>query len=160
MPRNDRVNSGQMLSRQGHRLLQLGVALFLFAALEGFVIPALPVPRLGLSVHSLAALQGVMFLALGLVWPKLKVGATQSRIAFWGYVYSTFATLVPYALAALWGAGNTTIPLAAGPARGTAIQEGIIKAILYSAAPTFLIAIVVIIWGLRLVDTDSRPPAA
>jgi hydroxylaminobenzene mutase len=154
------MNSAHLLTRQGHRLLQLGVAMFLFAALEGFVIPALPVPRLGLSVHSLAALQGVMFLALGLTWPKLKVGATQSRIAFWGYVYSSFATLVPYVLAALWGAGNATIPLAAGQAHGTAVQEGIIKVVLYSAAPTFLIAIVIILWGLRLVDRGSRPPAA
>src|SRR5919109_1168122 len=148
--------SAHLLARQGHRLLQLGVALFLFTALEGFVIPALPVPRLGLSVHSLAALQGVMFLALGLTWPKLKVSATQSRIAFWGYVYSSFATLVPYVLAALWGAGNATIPLAAGQAHGTAVQEGIIKVVLYSAAPTFLIAIVIILWGLRVIDSGSR----
>jgi (hydroxyamino)benzene mutase len=154
------MNSTQLLSRQGHRLLQLGVALFLFTALEGFVVPALPVPRLGLSVHSLAALQGVMFLALGLVWPKLKLGVTQVRIAFWGYVYSSFATLVPYVLAALWGAGNTTIPLAAGAAHGTAIQEAIVKVVLYSAAPTFLVAVVVILWGLRLIDTESRPSAA
>ena len=32
-------------------MLQPGVALFVFAAIEGFVIPVLPVPRLGLSVH-------------------------------------------------------------------------------------------------------------
>src|SRR5438105_14666857 len=147
------MNSTQLLSRQGHRLVQLGVVVFLFAALVGFVMPALPVPRLGLSVHSLAALQGVMFLALGLVGPKLEVGITQSRIAFWTYVYSSFATLIAYVLAALWGAGNATIPLAAGSAHGTASQERIIKVILYSAAPTFLVAIAVILWGLRLIDT-------
>ena len=57
------------LLRQGHRLLQLGVALLVFAAFEGIVIPALP-----------------MLL-----------------------VYSTFATLAAYVMAAMWGAGGSTM---------------------------------------------------
>jgi (hydroxyamino)benzene mutase len=149
------MNVSSMLSRQGHRMLQIGVYLFLFSALEGFAIPSLPVPRLGLSVHTLSALAGVMVLGLGLLWPKLNLGATASRIAFWTYIYSSFATLVPYVLAAVWGAGNSTIPLAAGTAHGSAVQEAIIKIVLYSAAPTFLIAIALIIWGLRMVDAQS-----
>lgn len=142
-------------SRQGHRLLQIGVGLFLFSALEGFVIPALPVPRLGLSVHTLSVFQGLMLLGLGLLWPRLSLGPTASRVAFWTYIYSSFATLIPYVLAAVWGAGNSTIPLAAGSARGSAFQEAVIKVVLYSAAPTFLIAIALIIWGLRMVNTES-----
>lgn len=63
-------------------MLQIGVVLFVFSALEGFAIPSLPVPRLGLSVHTLSALQGVILLGLGLLWPKLNLGATASRIAF------------------------------------------------------------------------------
>jgi hydroxylaminobenzene mutase len=149
-----------LLTRQGHRLIQLGAALLLFAALEGFIIPALPVPHLGLSVHTLAGLEAVIFLALGLTWPRLRLGATAARVAFWTYVYSSFATLVPYTLAALWGAGNTTIHLAAGPARGTPIQETIIKVTLYSAAPTFLVAIVLILYGLRLGRSELFPPPA
>src|SRR5581483_4328685 len=129
------VNTSNLLARQGHRMLQIGVALFVFAALEGFVIPSLPVPRLGLSVHTLSALQGVMLLGLGLLWTRLKLSARASSVAFWTYVYSSFATLVPYILAALWGAGNTTIPLAAGTAHGTDLQEMIIKVVLYTAAP-------------------------
>lgn len=149
------MNSPNMLSRQGHRMLQTGVALFLFSALEGFVVESLPFPRLGLSVHTLSALEGVILLALGLLWPRLNLSATASRIAFWAFLYSTFATLIPYILAAVWGAGNSTIPLAAGPAHGSDLQETIIKVVVYTAAPTFLISIVLIIWGLRIVDTRS-----
>jgi hydroxylaminobenzene mutase len=149
------MNISNMLSRQGHRLLQTGVALFLFSALEGFVVEFLPFPRLGLSVHTLSALEGVVLIALGLLWPRLNLGATASRIAFWTMLYSVFATLVPYVMAAVWGAGNTTIPLAAGPAHGTDLQEAIIKVVVYTAAPTFLISIALIIWGLRLVDVQS-----
>jgi hydroxylaminobenzene mutase len=146
--------SSTLLARQGHRMLQVGVALFAFAAVEGFVIPILPFPRLGLSVHTLSALQGVMLLGLGLLWPRLKLGAATARIAFWTYLYSSFATLVPYVLAAVWGAGNSTIPLAAGAAHGNDVQEAIIKVVLYTAAPTFLIAMALVLWGLRLGKTQ------
>ena len=63
-----------MLSRQGHRLLQIGVALILLTSFEGFVIPDFAAPRLGLSAHSLMALLGVLFVAMGLLWPKLRLG--------------------------------------------------------------------------------------
>jgi len=151
----EHMNSSNMLSRQGHRMLQIGIALFVFSGLEGFAIPHLPVPPLGRSVHTLSGLQGVMILALGLLWPRLNLGATASRIAFWTYIYSSFATLVPFVLAAVWGAGNTTIPLAAGAARGSALQEAIINIVLYSAAPPFFISMALILWGLRIVGAQS-----
>jgi hypothetical protein len=49
-----------------------------------------------MAAHARAASPGVMFLAFGLLWPRLKVGVNQARIAFWGYVYSMFATLLAY----------------------------------------------------------------
>src|SRR5947207_10943314 len=76
-----------MLSHQGHRLLQIGVVLFLFASFEGFAIPSFAAPRLGLSAHSLMALLGVLFIAMGLLWPKLSLGTAASRLAFWLFVY-------------------------------------------------------------------------
>src|SRR6266536_2806768 len=129
------MNSSPLLSRQGHRLLQMGVALFVFSSVEGFVIPYFPAPRLGLSAHTLSALQGVLLLALGLMWPRLTLGVVASRIAFWSFVYSAFAILAAYVMAAAWGAGNETMALAAGVAHGTAVQEAVIKSMAYSSAP-------------------------
>ena len=148
------MNASSMLSRQGQRMLQIGIALFVFSGLEGFAIPQLPAPALGRSVHTLSGLQGVMILALGLFWPRLHLGATASRIAFWTYIYSSLATLFPFVLAAVWGAGNTTMPLAAGAARGSAFQEAIISIVLYSAAPPFFISMALILWGLRTKDEE------
>jgi len=138
-------------------MLQIGIAHWVFSGLEGFVIPRLRSPALGLSVHTLSGLQGVMMLALGLLWPRLRLGATASRIAYGTYIYCSLATLVPYVLAAVWGAGNTTIPMAAGNARGTARQEAIIKTILYSAAPTFFVSMAIVLWGLRQIEVTGRP---
>jgi hydroxylaminobenzene mutase len=145
-----------ILSRQGHRLLQIGVALFLFSSLEGFVIPSVAAPRLGLSVHTLSALEGVILVARGLLWPRLNLGVRASRIACWFFVYSVFATLIPYVLAAIWGAGNSVIPLAAGNAHGSDFQEAVITVVLYTAAPTVIISLVLILWGLHIVDVQSN----
>ncbi len=143
------MNSSNMLSRQSHRLLQVGVALLVFSSLEGLAIPYLAAPRLGLSAHTLSALQGVLLLVLGLVWTRLRLGATTSRIAFWSFIYSAFAILAAYVMAAAWGAGNETMPLAAGSAHGSAFQEIVIKGVAYSSAPTGLIAFALILSGLR-----------
>jgi hydroxylaminobenzene mutase len=150
------MNSSNILSRQGQRLLQIGVGHFVFSGVEGFAIPGLTSPALGLAVHRLSALQGVMMLTLGLFWPRLRLGATASRVAYWTYIYSSVATLVPYVLASVWGAGNTTIPLAAGTARGNARQESTIKVILYSAAPSFFVSMALVLWGLRMSDDGGE----
>ncbi len=150
------MNRGNLLSRQGHRMIQTGAALLVFVALEGFVIPVLASPNLGLSVHRLGALQGALLLGLGLVWPRLKLGAGAARIAFWTYLYSSFATLISYVLAAVWGAGNTVMQIAAGAARGSSMQETAIRIVVYSAAPTFLVSMAFVIRGLRT-GKESQP---
>ena len=143
------MNSSEMLSRQGRRLLQLGIALFLFTSFEGFVIPALPMPNLGRSVHTLSAFSGVLFVAVGLMWPTLKFGTAAARIAFWFLVYSAFATIAGFVLAAFWGAGGSIIPIAAQGARGSDFQEAVIQAVMYPATPTGIIAFALMLWGVR-----------
>src|SRR5262245_55381586 len=75
--------SPHILAKQGHRLLQIGVALFLFTSFEGFAIPFFASPVVGRSVHTLSALFGLILLAFGLLWPRLRLGVAPSRIAFW-----------------------------------------------------------------------------
>ncbi|MDX8498655.1 hypothetical protein RFM99_09500 [Mesorhizobium sp. VK4C] len=149
------MNASSPLSRQGHRLLQIGIALLLFSSFEGFAIPYLAAPRLGLSAHTLSGLQGVLLLALGLMWPRLNLGAAMSRVAFWFLIYSALAILAAYVMASIWGAGNETMPLAAGAFHGSAFQEAVIKGTGYSSAPTGLISFALILWGLRLAGAPS-----
>src|SRR5439155_23494574 len=104
----EKVADVNTLARQSQRLLQIGVGLLLFASLEGFVIPSFAVPRLGLSAHTLSALQSVLLLALGLAWTRLNLGDVASRVSFWLLIYSTFAILAAYVLGAFWRAGNET----------------------------------------------------
>ena len=73
----------------------------------------------------LTAFVGVLFVALGLAWPRLELGMAASRIAFWFLVYSSFVTIAAFGIAAVWGAGSSIMPLAAGGARGSDFQEAV-----------------------------------
>jgi len=153
------MDRSETLAREGHRLLQLGVALFLFTSFEGFAVPYFAAPNLGRSVHTLSGFTGVLLIALGLIWPRLRLSATASRAAFWLLIYSAIATIAAFLLAASWGAGNTTMPIAAGSARGSDLQEALIATVAYSAAPTGIAAFALVLWGLRLAErTPGRGP--
>jgi (hydroxyamino)benzene mutase len=147
-----------LLSRQGRRLLQLGIAFILYSSFDGFVVPFFGSPRIGLSVHTLSALQGIFLLAVGLLWPRLKLSVTTSWIAFWLFIYGAASILAAYTVAAIWGVGIDTILLAGelphGLTRGTAFQETFIKVLAYSSAPTGLASLALILWGLR--TTNER----
>jgi hypothetical protein len=52
------------LAVQGHRLIQIGVALFLLTSFQGLAVPYFAAPNLGRSVHTLSGFTGAMFLAL------------------------------------------------------------------------------------------------
>jgi (hydroxyamino)benzene mutase len=143
------MNTAAPLSRQGRHLLQVGVALLLFTAFQGFAIPYFAVPLLALSVHKLSALEAVLLLAIGSFWPRINLGAWASRTAFWLLVYSALAIIAAYVMGAVWGAGNSTIRLAAQTGHGGVVQEAMIQIVAYSSAPTGIISFALILWGLR-----------
>lgn len=142
-------------TRQAHRLLQYGVLLILVAALLGLVIPLFAVPRLGLSAHLLGILQGIFMLVIGLVWPRLNLGNASLSVTFWLLIYGSLAALAADLSAATWGAGNSMLPLAAGSAHGSDLQEGFIHLALRSAGVALIAAFALIFWGLRGVPAEA-----
>lgn len=138
------------MNRQAHRLIQLGIFLFLLALLVGLAVPRFAVPRLALSVHLLGLMQGLFLSVLGMLWPRLKFTPRLSGLAFTLAVYGCFAAWTANLLAAAWGAGNTIVPLAAGAARGSDLQEGIINVGLRTAAVALIASAVLVLWGLRI----------
>ncbi len=153
------MNTSTLLKRQGQRLLQFGVVLFLYSSLDGFVIPNFASPRIGLSVHTLSALQAVMSLAFGLLWSRLVLSPRAAQIAFWCFIYSALAILAAYTVAAFWGVGIETISLMGelphGLVQGSPFQETFIKVLAFSSAPTGLLSFVLILWGLRMTEAND-----
>ena len=153
------MDASTLLTRQGQRLLQVGMLLLLYSSVEGFVIPVLASPRIGLSVHTLSAYQGVLLMTQGLLWHRLKLGTGASSVAFWCAILGALAILAAYTVAAAWGVGNETIKLAGelphGLAHGSPLQETFIKVLAYSSAPPGLVWIALVLWGLRA-ETGQR----
>src|SRR5262245_29799670 len=143
------LSSNMLLLRQGRRLLQMGVVLFLFTSFQGFAVPYFAAPNLGRSVHTLSGFTGVLLVALGLVWPRLKLASMPSRLAFWLLIYSSLATIAGFVISALLGAGGSIMPIAAAGARGSDAQELLIRLVMYPAASTGIISFALILWGLR-----------
>jgi hydroxylaminobenzene mutase len=133
----------------GRRLLQLGVLLFLLGLLTGMAIPIFENPRMGLSSHLEAILNGLFLIALGLLWARLDLGWWSKAVAFWSAVYAGFANWLATLLAAYWGAGAAMMPLAGGEQVGSAAQELAISALLLSLSAAVVLACVLVLWGLR-----------
>ena len=145
--------STSSLSRQGHRLLQLGVGLLLFASLYGIAIPSLRSQRVGLSGHTLGVSEGMLAIAVGLLWPRLRLGAVAARVAFWCLIYSLLAILLAYAIAAALGVGIETLRIVGGGpgglSHGSRLEEAIIQLLAASSGLTGLVALPLVLWGLR-----------
>ena len=148
------IASNTLVSHQGRRLLQLGMVLTLYSAVEGFTIPILASPRIGLSVHTLSGFVGVFFMVQGLMWPRLTLSDRASRIAFWCSIHGNLSIVLAYTIAAILGVGIETIQLMGelphGLSRGTPAQEGLIRVIAFTSAPTGLTSFVLVLWGLRI----------
>jgi hypothetical protein len=60
-------------------------------------------------------------------------------------------------LAAIWGAGNTLLPIAAGQAHGNALQERIITILLRTGGASLIAAAILVLWGLRMPRAQGGP---
>jgi len=137
------------LSRQALWLTRTGASLFLAGAVVGLGVSQFTVPRLALSTHIIALLQGMFLVVVGLLWSRLSLMPLQAVLGFWLLIYQSIAAVLANLLAATWGAGNSIVPMAAGTAHGSTTQEAIINIGLRSAGAALLVGLLLILWGLR-----------
>ena len=143
-------------ARHGHRLIQVGMFLFLLALLVGLFVPKFAVPRLGLSTHLLGIMQGIFLMVIGLLWRTLRFSSLTSRIGVFLAVYGCFAAWIANLSAAITGAGNSMLPIAAGQAHGSNLQETMIAIALGSAAVSLIAVTLLILWGLRRLPRETE----
>lgn len=150
------MNTDAMQAQAAHRLLELGVLLFLLGLLTGFFIPMLASPRMGLSSHLEGVMNGTFLIVLGLLWPKLRLSRGGLSVAFWLAVFGTFANWLATLLAAAWGAGVTMMPIAGAGLQGTASQEIVIAVLLWTLSLAMVVVCAMVLWGLRGAVGASR----
>src|SRR5712691_9861775 len=91
----------------------------------------------------------------GVLWPRLRLTRLTARIGFFLAVYGCSAAWTANLSAAILGAGSSMLPIAAGSARGSSIQETIIAIALRSAAVSLIALAMMLLWGLRALPENA-----
>lgn len=141
--------SNTFASEQGRKITRYGILLLLLGLLTGLAIPALENPRMGLSSHLEGTLNGILLIALGSIWPTLRLSGNLHRWAFGLALFGTFTNWATTLLAAVWGAGGAMMPFAGEGHHGTTLQEGIITFGLGALSVAMIAVCGILLWGIR-----------
>ncbi|HOW92931.1 MAG TPA: hydrogenase [Mycolicibacterium fallax] len=129
-------------------LFELGLALFLLGLLTGLAIPAMKNPRMGLSSHLEAVLNGMFLVLLGLLWPHVELTPGLGLTAVVLIGYAAYANWLATLLGAVWGAGRRFAPIATGEHRASSARERIVEVLLASLAVAIIIGVILVMIGL------------
>jgi hydroxylaminobenzene mutase len=137
-----------MAERTARDLALAGAVLVLLGLLTGLISGSLANPRMGLSSHLAAMIGGTLLLAVAAAWRWVVLSPGLDRLAFWLLVYANLANWAATLLAAVWGAGAGSMPIAAGANRAADWQEGLVMALLISLSLAMIVGVVLAIKGL------------
>jgi hydroxylaminobenzene mutase len=129
-------------------IIRHGFILILLALISSLFIPAMQIPRLGLSAHTIGLLGGTLLIAIGAVWQQFSLTAGQARLMVLAWLYANYVNWLGCLAGAVLGAGRTT-PLAASGVEGAAWAETLVLVLLGSVALASLVGAVLSLWGLR-----------
>src|SRR3954469_12527469 len=104
------TSDASLSERLGRRLLRYGIVLFLLGLVTGRLVQSLALPRMGLASHLQGVMNGTFLVALGLVWPHLRLRALSLRAAYWLALAGSYLNWAVTLGAAAWGAGAATMP--------------------------------------------------
>ena len=133
---------------RGTRLFFHGMVLVVAGLLMGMVVQSVANPRLGLSAHTGALLNGTLVIAMGAFWPRLALAASVETIAWWLVVAGSYVSSFTLFLAGVFGTRNST-PLHGTAPGGTPWQEALVDAGLVGGGIAVLAGCMVAMWGLR-----------
>jgi hydroxylaminobenzene mutase len=143
------ASEAPLAQRLGRGLLRYGIVLFLLGLATGRLVEHVSLPRMGLSSHLEGLMNGTFLVLLGLVWPHLRLNALLLWGAYWLALVGTYLNWAVTLIAAAWGAGGTTMPLAAGGHVGTPDQELTLLVGLRALNVAMFASCFLVLWGLR-----------
>jgi len=133
---------------RSRRLCWHGMFLFLLGLITGLFVQLLENPRMGLSAHVEGVMNGILLLALGAVWHRVRLPARAATVALAAALYGTYANWASTLIAAALGTAAMA-PLAAGTHKGQPWQELVVTLGFGSVALAMLVASALLVWGLR-----------
>ncbi len=142
-------------------LSRAGVLLVFLALVTGLAIPAFANPRQALAAHVSAILGGLLLVGMASLWSRLTLSAAQQTVTMKLAIAGAYANLLGSILAAVWGTNRLT-PLAGAGHGAAPWKEIIAQVIQVSQGVALLVALGMIVYGLRggpSTTRASRTPA-
>ena len=136
------------MQNANRRLMWHGMLLFLLGLFTGFAEPHFANVRMGLAAHLEGVMNGILLLALGAIWPHVRLGRNARAAAFWTALYSAYANWLFTTLAAIFGSGALS-PITAPGLRARPWQESLVTIGLMSVGIVVVISTLIFLWGLR-----------
>lgn len=134
------------------RLKMLGMILFWLGLVTGFALMSLKNPRMGLAAHLEGVMNGMFLVLVGFLWHELRLTATARKVLLVALLTGTFTNWLATLLAAAFGTSKMT-PIAGHGFEGVAWQESLVSAGLAVVGLTMLVALSLLVYGLRGKDT-------
>jgi hydroxylaminobenzene mutase len=129
-------------------LLWHGMLLFVLGLLTGLVEARFRNPRLGLSAHLQAILNGIFLILLGTVWAEVRLSPRWKSAAYWCGLCGGYGGWLVTTFAAIFGTISLTTLASSGPG-GAPWQEGLVRFGFLLVGITITSCSLFVLWGLR-----------
>jgi hydroxylaminobenzene mutase len=133
-----------------------GVFLFLIGLVTGTQQRRFTNMRMALSAHLEGVMNGTFLIALGAIWGSVELPPRVKQAARWTALYGTYGNWLFTTLGAAMGTAAANPTLSQGH-HGKPLQERFVLLGFRSMRYSFLVAVVLILWGLgrRTAAQDS-----
>jgi hydroxylaminobenzene mutase len=129
-------------------LMWHGMFLFLIGLVTGMNERRFTNMRMALSAHLEGVMNGTFLIALGAIWGHVDLPPRVAKAARWSALYGTYGNWLFTTLGAAMGTAAANPILSQGH-HGTPWQERVAAAGFRSIAYSILVAVALIVWGLR-----------
>ena len=136
------------------QLLWNGMFLFLIGLLTGLAEQNFNNPRMGLAAHLEGVMNGTFLVALGAIWTEVRLSPRLNAVAYWSALYGTYANWGITTFAAMFGTAAMSPVTAAGHS-AQPWQESFATLGFVSVGLAIIASVVLILWGLRQVASQS-----
>ena len=136
------------MENASRRLMWHGMFLFLLGLFTGFAEAHVTNVRMGLAAHLEGVMNGILLMALGAIWPHVRLGKTGQTAAFWTALYGAYVNWLFTLLAAILGTG-TLSPITAPGRHALPWKEALVTAGLMSDGVVVIASTLIFLWGLR-----------
>lgn len=136
------------MDNTSRRLMWHGMFLFLIGLVTGFAETHFTNVRMGLAAHLEGVMNGTFLIAIGAIWPEVRLPLVAKAIAYWTALYGTYVNWLVTTLAAIFGTAALS-PISAAGYHGESWQESVVTAGFMSVGVVIVVFSVLALWGLR-----------